>query len=117
MGREGGKERFLVPAGGREKMAAERERRALGLAITVFTPPHHESDEERDEADGGYDHGQEHVLWGIREGGLHHGAVGKVDQVSLEDDAFRQGVGEAQPELVCLVLQAILQVAVIPGEQ
>lgn len=96
-------------------MAAEKW--TLGLPITVFAPPDHQSNKEWDEADGGYDHGQEHILWGIREGRLHQGAVGKVYQVSLKDDTFCQGIWEAQAKLVCLVLQAILQVAVIPGEQ
>lgn len=96
-------------------MAAER--RSLRLRIAVFTPPHHKRNEERDEADGGYDHGQKHILWGIGEGRLHQGAVGKVYQVSLKDDTFCQGIWEAQAKLVCLVLQAIPQVAVIPGEQ
>lgn len=96
-------------------MAAEK--RTLGLGIVVFTSPHHKSYKEWDEADGGYDHGQEHILGGIREGGLHQGAVGKVYQVSLQDDTLCQGIWEAQLKLVCLVLQAVPQVAVIPGEQ
>lgn len=115
MGREG---RSAIPGSSREKggkMAAEKW--TLGLGIAVFTPPHHKSNKERDEADGGYDHGQEHILWGIREGGLHQGAVRKVYQVSLKDDVFCQGIWEAQPKLVCIVFQAVLQVAVMPGKQ
>jgi hypothetical protein len=40
-----------------------------------------------------------------------------VYQVSLKDDVFCQGIWEAQPKLVCIVFQAVLQVAVMPGKQ
>lgn len=112
MGTEGRRDSWFQQEKGKKRAA---EIWTLGLGIAVFTPPHHKSDKERDEADGGYDHGQEHILWGVREGGLHQGAVGKVYQVSLKDDTFCQGIWEAQPKLVRFVLQAILQVAVIPG--
>lgn len=55
--RKRGEERFPVPAEERENMAAEDQPPPLGLAIAVFTPPHHKSDQERDEADGSDDHG------------------------------------------------------------
>lgn len=44
-----------LQSGKREKMAAEKW--TLGLGIAVFTPPYHNSNKERDEADGAYDHG------------------------------------------------------------
>lgn len=38
---------------------------SLGLSLAVFAPPHHEGDQEGNEADGGYDHGQKDILWGV----------------------------------------------------
>lgn len=89
-------------------MAAEKTHATLGLGFTIFTPPYHKGDEKRNEADGGYDHGQEHIFWGVCEG-LRQGAVGKVDLVSLKDDLFCPGIWEAQVTPFCFLFQASLQ--------
>lgn len=49
----------------RSKRLPRKAHATLGLGFIVFTPPHHKGDKEGDEADGGYDHGQEHILWGV----------------------------------------------------
>lgn len=97
--------------------AAGARASALGLGFAVLAAPDDQGDQEGDEADGGDDHGQQHVLGRVEVDLVLQGAVVEVAVVALEDVPLCQRVRVAVVQVVGPGLQAGLQEAVGPGKR